>query len=385
MLAVSTEEYWGYENNHMFQSHRDACPNPRVLRFFREYFGYERVFDVFKDQSRNPNHKPQFLFKDADLFVLSILKDDRQVLRQLLTSDRYVVHYVSPETAERKLKQIRENRKKNSEAAAKLQRGLTPVLGTYHGGQYYTTYGFEKETWDYPIEQPFRVPNRVGMLTHPAWLAAHSGNFDTDPIRRGKWIREHLLAGVVPDIPIGVDAALVDDPHQTLREKLEKTTRAECWRCHKKMNPLGLPFEAYDDFGRFREDFYFDDSGELAGTYYQRQERIKRSGQRNREPVDFTTRPIDTSGRLTGTGDPKLDGDVADVRELMQRLAQSDLVRQSFVRHAFRYWMGRNETLDDSPTLIAADRAYLASDGSFRELLVSLLTSDSFLLRKDPH
>jgi hypothetical protein len=47
--------------------------------------------------------------------------------------------------------------------------------------------------------------------------------------------------------------------------------------------------------------------------------------------------------------------------------------------------MGRNETLDDSPTLIAADRAYLASDGSFRELLVSLLTSDSFLLRKDPH
>ena len=69
--------------------------------------------------------------------------------------------------------------------------------------------------------------------------------------------------------------------------------------------------------------------------------------------------------------------------DLVQRLAASDRVRQSFIRHAFRYWMGRNETLNDSPTLMAADRAYVESDGSFDELLVSLLTSDSFLMRRD--
>jgi hypothetical protein len=44
--------------------------------------------------------------------------------------------------------------------------------------------------------------------------------------------------------------------------------------------------------------------------------------------------------------------------------------------------MGRNESLKDSPTLIAADQAYVKSGGSFRELLVSLLTSYSFLYRK---
>jgi hypothetical protein len=38
--------------------------------------------------------------------------------------------------------------------------------------------------------------------------------------------------------------------------------------------------------------------------------------------------------------------------------------------------------LTDSPTLIAADKAYLESDGSFDALLISLLTSDSFLYRK---
>ena len=45
--------------------------------------------------------------------------------------------------------------------------------------------------------------------------------------------------------------------------------------------------------------------------------------------------------------------------------------------------MGRNETLNDSPTLIAADKAYVESNGSFKELLVALLTSDSSLMRKD--
>ena len=58
-------------------------------------------------------------------------------------------------------------------------------------------------------------------------------------------------------------------------------------------------------------------------------------------------------------------------------------MRQSFVRHAFRYWMGRNEMLSDSSTLRAAEEAYLGSGGSFRALLVSLLSSDSFVFRKE--
>jgi hypothetical protein len=59
-------------------------------------------------------------------------------------------------------------------------------------------------------------------------------------------------------------------------------------------------------------------------------------------------------------------------------------VRQVFVRHAFRYWMGRNETLDDASTLIDAERAYTDNGGSMKALLVSLLTSDSFLYRRLP-
>jgi hypothetical protein len=84
------------------------------------------------------------------------------------------------------------------------------------------------------------------------------------------------------------------------------------------------------------------------------------------------------------TGDTRLDGDVTDPLALIQKLAGSERVRQVFVRHAFRYWMGRNETLADAPVLKAADRAYVESGGSFKALLVSLLTSDAFLYRVNP-
>jgi hypothetical protein len=175
ILRASTKGYWDYEINHTFEQHVEACPNPRVLRFFREFFGYDRVFDVFKDKSRNEDHKPNFLFKDADLFVLSILDEDSDVLKKLLTSNRYVVHYSGPGRVERALKGILEGDDRER-IQALLDSGHTPVLGSYRGGQYYSAYGFAKETWNYPIEQPFEVEHRAGMLTHPAWLVAHSGN-----------------------------------------------------------------------------------------------------------------------------------------------------------------------------------------------------------------
>jgi len=45
--------------------------------------------------------------------------------------------------------------------------------------------------------------------------------------------------------------------------------------------------------------------------------------------------------------------------------------------------MGRNEMLSDSQTLIDADQAYLKSGGSFNAVIVSLLSSDSFMYRKE--
>jgi hypothetical protein len=66
---------------------------------------------------------------------------------------------------------------------------------------------------------------------------------------------------------------------------------------------------------------------------------------------------------------------------MLRKLAASERVEQVFVRHAFRYWMGRNEALGDGPSLRQAHKAYRDSGGSMKALIVALLTSDSFLYR----
>jgi hypothetical protein len=77
-----------------------------------------------------------------------------------------------------------------------------------------------------------------------------------------------------------------------------------------------------------------------------------------------------------------LDGPVKNALEMIDKLAASERVEQVFVRHTFRFWMGRNETINDAPILQAAHRAYKENDGSMKALLTSLLTSDAFLYRK---
>ena len=191
---------------------------------------------------------------------------------------------------------------------------------------------------------------RLGILTHPSWLISHSDAMDNHAILRGRWIRERLLGGGIPDIPITVDAMLPDEPHNTLRQRMRVTKKTYCWTCHQKMDPLGLPFEMYNHAGLFRT-------------------------------IELE-RPVDTSGEITDSGDPALDGPVKNALEMIDKLSKSERVEQVFVRHAFRFWMGRNETLNDAAVLQAAHKAYRENEGSMKALITSLLTSDAFLYRK---
>ena len=191
---------------------------------------------------------------------------------------------------------------------------------------------------------------RLGILTHPSWLVSHSDAMDNHAIRRGRWVRERLLGGGVPDVPITVDAMLPEEPDHTLRKRMRVTREDYCWQCHQKMDPLGLAFEMYNHVGIYRTE----ELGE----------------------------PVDTRGEIIDSGDPELDGEFDSAIEMIRRIAESERAEQVFVRHAFRFWMGRNETLNDRPVLLEAQRAYRESGGSMNALITSLLTSDAFLYRK---
>ncbi len=239
------------------------------------------------------------------------------------------------------------------------------------------SFNIDISNWNYPVEQPAKVEHRRGILTHPAWLIAFAKNSETDPVHRGKWVREKLLAGTVPDVPITVDAKIPEDHTNTLRSRLAKATEVEsCWKCHELMNPLGNSFEMYDDFGRFRTEESLEHPDNLV-------KKMPEKGPVQDDLRDiYKTLPVDTKGKLAGSGDPLLDGEVRDAIDLAVRLSKAATVRQSIIRHAFRYFMGRNEFLSDSKTLMDADEAYVKSGGSFDAVIVSLLTSDSFIYRK---
>jgi hypothetical protein len=137
-------------------------------------------------------------------------------------------------------------------------------------------------------------------------------------------------------------------PNATLRERiLAHSADPGCATCHRLMDPLGLGLEAYDDVGRYR--------------------------------TMFAGRPIDATGELYGTVNG--DGTFKTPIELAQRLAASPVVDQCFTRHAFRYWLGRDDQPGDACSVVAANAAFDKNGGDYVELLASLFTSKAFLLR----
>lgn len=292
----------------------------RLLRFAHEYFEYPRAEEVFKDADKY-DYQPARLVDDADQFILKIIDEDRDVLRNWLTSRDYFVRGMFNYTGTK----------------------LSPIRRENGYKDYHRNYNLapeqvrKKPNW---FEMPEK--ERAGILTHPAWLLAFSDNEKNQAIQRGRWVTTKLLGGMVPDAPVEVDARLPEDDSLTLREKMHVTKASQCIHCHRHMDPLGLPFEQYDLFGQFR--------------------------------AEEKEKPVVTTGILWGREVP---GPIPYVNQL----AQSQQAKQVFLRHVFRFFMGRNETIDDAPTLIDMETAYDQSHGSLKAAVLSLLTSDSFLYR----
>jgi len=373
----------------------DSIRKPRILRFFRDYFDYDLGGYICKDSkaladtgasNRGQSHYRAMFDATAstDRLIELILQEDKDVFKQLLTTDKVVatkgdnVYFGERRTKEEVAASVAEARKVAAAAAKKEAAELAAWLEANPGKKPPKPKKKRREIVNHNVTQanlagpkiyarvrrrsfgngsmkPERVlatapeGQRLGILTHPSWLVSHSDAMDNHAILRGRWIRERLLGGGIPDVPITVDAMLPDEPHNTLRHRMRVTREDYCWTCHKKMDPLGLPFEMYNHAGLFR-------TTEL-------------------------DKPVDTSGEIIDSGDPSLDGEVSSAIELIQKLAESKRAEQVFVRHAFRFWMGRNETLNDAPVLQEAYRAYKDSGGSMKALLTSLLTSDAFLYR----
>ncbi|MEI7823101.1 MAG: DUF1588 domain-containing protein, partial [Verrucomicrobiota bacterium] len=357
-----------------------AIPKPREVGFFQEYFGYTTAPDVAKCTATayelqaptscgfQMGFAGEFV-RDTDRLVEWVLESDKDVLRTLLTTRKSFMRGYFPNEYHQRLAALVEQKKRNAEQAAKqgkpfdetdfkknLEKLLVGAKETFQGGPYgmlWSIYGItspDPKRWsDFVSNQhgrpvliakprtpaldfdewlagkPYDVhpEERMGILTQASWLVSMSSNFDNHAIHRGRWIRERLLGGRILEVPITVNAMLPNEPHRGLRDRMRVTREEYCWKCHKTVDPLGLPFEQFDHIGRYR-------TAEIVVD--------KEKTKNGQIPRTMTTIPFDTTGAITESGDPKLDGPVNGPFELIEKLARSERVEQVFVRHVFRYF-----------------------------------------------
>ena len=199
------------------------------------------------------------------------------------------------------------------------------------------------------VSLPVASPRR-GLLGHGSILTLTSHAIRTSPVLRGKWILNNILGTPPPDPPPNVPA-LVDRKTQaktaTLRERMQAhRDNPACAACHAMIDPAGFALENFDAIGRWRV-------------------------------VDESFNPIDASGVLPdGTA---FDG-VAELRAALVRRPERFVT--TMTEKLLTYALGRGLTHADLPTVRRILRE-TADDGyRLQSIVLSLVRSDPFQLRR---
>jgi hypothetical protein len=213
-----------------------------------------------------------------------------------------------------------------------------PALAQYYGG----TAG-PSEAGLARIDLP--PDQRAGLLTQASFLATHSKEIQTDPVKRGKFVRERMLCQGIPAPPADlVFTAPTIEPGSTTREWFAQHEEDPgCATCHLLIDPIGLAFEHYDAIGQWREQEQGAD--------------------------------IDASGDLTATD---VSGPFDGVVEMASRLAQSEMATECFARYWFRFAFGRGEGDEEAARLATITNAFTGADRRVQELLVAITLSPDF-------
>jgi hypothetical protein len=179
------------------------------LRNMRLVLPDPEAFPEFDDNLR------EAFQRETELFVESVLRDDRSVLDLLradytFLNERLARHYRIPN-----------------------------VYGSH----------FRRVT--------FPDDRRGGLLGQGSLLTVTSYAHRTSPVTRGKWLLENILGAPPPppppDVPALKENEATSEPH-SVRERMEQHRRNPvCASCHARMDPLGFALENFDAIGRWRD------------------------------------------------------------------------------------------------------------------------------------
>lgn len=225
-------------------------------------------------------------------------------------------------------------------------RGVFSTRRTFVNSELANLYGVTAEGASPIAFVPVELPEdgeRAGLLTLGAFLAMNAHETETSPTLRGKYVRERVLCEDVPAPPDDVNLDLTTEPGAppaTLRERLEEhRNNPACASCHAFIDPPGMLFENFDSVGAWRTE----DNGY----------------------------PIDATGDLDGNP-------LTNARELADMLIDDERVSRCIVKQVFRHTQSRLDGKGERVAIDELDALFADSGYRFRELLVALVTHESF-------
>jgi hypothetical protein len=219
---------------------------------------------------------------------------------------------------------------------------VNAALRTFYGMTSATGAGFVKTDLD--------PQKRGGLLTQGSLMAVQASANQTSPVRRGQFVREHLLCQDLPPPPPNAMIELPAlNPKLTTRERFSRhALDPSCSGCHSLMDPVGLGFENYDTTGRWR-----DTENGL---------------------------PINASGEVLGLKgvSPAFNGAL----DLGRKLGAAAEVKDCVVLQWFRFGYGRDDDKSDTCSLDVLKKRFSDSGLKLRDLLTALTETDAFLYKR---
>ena len=311
---------------------RRMMDDPRAKRalevFLAQWVRFDRVLASARNVRRYPDFGPSLL--------AAMTEETRHLFNHLVWNDRNFMEFFSADYT-----------------------FVTPRLAQL--------YDLPAPAQDFEMVRYPAKATRAGVLGHAGFLTLTGNPNETSPTGRGLFVREHFLCQNVPPPPPGVDTnlpAVSAEKPLTTRERLAEHARNPmCASCHSLIDPIGSGLEGFDNIGRSRDKI----------TLRVQLDRDSVTNQ-PRPPKDFEL-PLDTNGFIQGINDSRFSTGA----ELGRILANEPTCQRCVVKQVFRYALGRHEEEGDQTHLDALFTAFRSSGFKFRELMLSLVTSQPFL------
>ena len=192
---------------------------------------------------------------------------------------------------------------------------------------------------------------RRGLLGKGSILTVTAFPNRTSPVVRGKWVLENLLGAPPPEPPPNVPGLPENGEKvtkvRTVRQRVEQhRANPVCASCHKLMDPIGFALESFDAVGRYRTH-------------------------------DENFEPIDTSGVYA---DGTTINGLVGLRQVL--VNHSDQFLVNVTNKLLTYALGRGVEYSDAPAVRAILRGAAPQDSRFSSIILGIVKSTPFQMRR---